>query len=132
MAKKSAFIYKSTLSVQCMLESLRKKWSSVFCVGSGEGTVRTELTYHRGVFQGGSFSSLLYCLSIAPISHALRKTEGYRVPYLDYPVTHQYYMDDLKVYAKSSKALGDTLTVVDRVSHAVGMELGLRKCHRSR
>ena len=37
-------------------------------------------------------------------------------------------MDDLKVYAKSSKALGATLTVVDRVSCVVGMELGLRKC----
>ena len=50
-----------------------------------------------------------------PISHALRKTAGYRLPYLDYPVTHQYFMDDLKVYAKSSNALDATLRVVDSV-----------------
>ena len=37
-------------------------------------------------------------------------------------------MDDLKVYAESSNALGDTLRVVDRVLRAVRMELDLRKC----
>ena len=37
-------------------------------------------------------------------------------------------MDNLKVYAKSSNAFDATLQVVDRVSRAVGMELGLRKC----
>ena len=39
-----------------------------------------------------------------------------------------FFMDDLKVYAKGAKTLGATLELVDRVSHAVGMELGLRKC----
>ena len=68
---------RAPLSVQCTLERLRQKWSSVFCVGNGENAVRTELTYRRGVFQGDSLSPLLSCLSIAPISHALRKTGGY-------------------------------------------------------
>ena len=94
----------------------------------GRGLSGRNSSYRRGVFQGDSLSPLLYCLSIAPISHALRKTGGYRMPYLDKPVTHQYFMDDLKVYAESSTALGATLEVVDRVSRAVGMELGLRKC----
>ena len=67
---------RAPLSIQRTLEGLRQKWSSVFCVGTGESTVRTELTYRRGVFQGDSLSPLLYCLSIAPISHALRKTSG--------------------------------------------------------
>ena len=76
------------LSVQHTLARLRQKCSSVFCVGTGDGTVMTELTYRRGVFQGDSLSPLLYCQSIAPISHAIRKTAGYCVPYLDYPVLH--------------------------------------------
>ena len=58
--------------------------------------VRTELAYRREVFQGDYFSSFLYCLSIAPISHALEKTGGYWLLYLDYSITHQYFMDDLK------------------------------------
>ena len=121
-------IVRAPLSIQRMLECLRQKWSSVFCVGTGANAARMELTYRRGVFQGDSLSPLLYCLSIAPISHAFRKTRGYRLLSLDRPVTHQYFMDDLKVYAKSSNTLDATLRVVDRVSRAVGMELGLRKC----
>ena len=50
------------------------------------------------------------------------------MPYLEHPVTHLFFMDDLKVFADSGDALRDTLRVVDRVSLAVGMELGLRKC----
>ena len=64
------------LSIQHTLDSLRKKWSSVFRVGIGEEAVWMELIYCRGVFQGDSLSSLLHCLSIAPISHAYRKTKG--------------------------------------------------------
>ena len=106
---------KASLSVQVVLDNLRKQWSSVFCVGTGEGAVRTELQFRRGLFQGDSLSPLLFCLSIAPISHALRETSRFSVPYLDSPVTHLFFMDDLKVYAKNSDILGDTLRVVDRV-----------------
>ena len=98
------------------------------CVLCGEDAVRTELQFRRGPFQGDSLSPLLFCLSIAPISHALRKSKGFSMPYLGSPVTHLFFMDDLKVYAKNAKQLGAKLQVVDRVSRAVGMELGLRKC----
>ena len=108
--------------------NLCTKFCSEFCVGVGKDAVRTDLQFRRGLFQGDSLSPLLFCLSIAPISHALRETMGAIVPYLDHPVTHLFFMDNLKVYAESSDALGDTLRVVDRVSRAVGMELGLRKC----
>ena len=37
-------------------------------------------------------------------------------------------MDDLKIYTKNEKRLGAALEVVDRVSTAIGMKLGLRKC----
>ena len=53
---------------------------------------------------------------------------GFSVLYLDIPVTHLFFMDDLEVYAESQETLGDTLEVVDRMSRVVGMELGLRKC----
>jgi len=37
-------------------------------------------------------------------------------------------MDDVKVFAKDAQQLGDTLQLVDKVSEAIGMKLGLRKC----
>ena len=43
-------------------------------------------------------------------------------------MTHLLLMDDLKVYARDERAMKKALSLVDRVSKAVGMELGLRKC----
>ena len=42
-------------------------------------------------------------------------------------MTH-LFMDDLKVYTRNPRALETALGVVNRVSCAVGMELGLQKC----
>jgi len=100
----------------------------VFYVGRGENTARKELQYCRGLFQGDSHPPFLFCFSIAPISLVLRKTAGFSVLYLASPVTHLFFMDDLKVYAKGAKALRHTLELLDRGLRAVGMELGLRKC----
>ena len=44
------------------------------------------------------------------------------------PVTHQLFMDDLKVHACSKWGLSTTVNVLERVFKAIGMELGLRKC----
>ena len=112
---------KAPFSVQYVLDNLQKQWCSMFCV-----------QFRQGLFQGDSLSPLLFCLSIVPIPHALKETMGFRVPYLGSPVTHLFFMDDLKVHARNSDILGDTLRVVDRVSHAVWMGVGSEKvCHRS-
>ena len=105
---------KAPLSIHYILANLREKWSSVFCVGTRKDAVRTELVFRQGLFQGDSFSPLLFCLTIAPISQALRECNGIRVLYLGSPVMQLFFMDDLKVYAESSNA----------VSHTVGMEFG--------
>jgi len=96
----------------------------VLC-GGGQGSVSTA-HFVKGYFRE-ILSLLLFCLSIAPILHTLRKLEGFTVCHVDSPMKHMFFMNDLKVHAKSSGAL-QTLGIVDRVLCAVGMELGLRKC----
>ena len=86
-----------------------------------------DLNYHQGLFQGDSLSPLLFCLCITPLSHALGLGPGYECAHLDHPMTHLLFMDDLKVYAQRSRVLETALGVVDRVSRAVSMELGLWK-----
>ena len=90
--------------------------------------VKSKLMLKRGLFQGDSLSPPLFCLIIVFISHALREMVQFKVLYLDTPATHLFFMDDLKVYAENQEVLGDTVKVADRVSHVVGMELGLQKC----
>lgn len=112
---------------RCLL-SLMLKWRSEFEVGRGD-VVRIDLAYKRGLFQGDSLSPLLFCLCIAPISHGLRESRvGFRSAINSGMVSHLFYVDDLKVYATTRVQLEGSLELVDRVSKAVGMELGLRKC----
>ena len=43
-------------------------------------------------------------------------------------ITHLLFVDDLKVYARDRGSLEEVVRVVEEVSGAMGMELGLRKC----
>ena len=106
-------------------------WRTVMGVRSVKRTVRTRpIVCKRGLFQGDSLSPLLLCHAILPLSHALKKLNGYRIrrSTVKGSITHMLYMDDLKLYAESPAALTEALSVVDRVASAVGMKLGLRKC----
>ena len=53
---------------------------------------------------------------------------GYNIMALGSPVTHQLFMDDLKVYVHTKQGLSTTVNVVERLSKAIGMELDLSKC----
>ncbi len=111
------------------IANLIPMWSSRFELGRGRRTVKVNLQFRRGLFQGDSLSPLLFCLSIAPLSGALRyELGGVTFPGFKTCITHLLYMDDLKVYATGRRSLEHALSVVDRVSKAVGMELGPAKC----
>ena len=110
-----------------LLENLAVNWRSVFSL-SGNEEQSFPLTYKRGLFQGDSLSPLLFCLCVTPLTYALNEEKGVELVSLEGRLSHLFFMDDLKVYAKGEESLKQSLRVVDRVSRAVGMELGLRKC----
>lgn len=113
-------------SVTCLLA----KWVTTFQVNDGANSVQTRsITLKRGIFQGDSLSVLLFVISIIPVSWCLNhECSKLTMPELPKFTNHLLYMDDLKVYAPSRKALEDTLKVVVRVSTSIGMELGIDKC----
>ena len=105
------------------------KWTTNLEVRSGEASMESRLVkFRRGLYQGDSLSPLLFTLAIAPLSHMLRRWDGYVFDYHPNPVTHTLFMDDLKIYAGGPEDLEATLTEVERVAEAVGMRLGIRKC----
>ena len=117
--------------VRIIVGRLEPMWRTVKGARSVERTVGTRpILYKRGLFQGDALSPLLFCLAILPLSHALKKLNGYRIrrSTVKGSITHMLYMDDLKLYAESPAALTEALSVVDRVARAVGMKLGLKKC----
>lgn len=126
---------KAPAEIQRCISTLIPLWRSCFECGRGRTSVQVNLEYKRGLFQGDSLSPLLFCLSIAPLSFALRKeTMGYVVRSGN-SLTHSFFMDDLKLYARGRKRLVESMKVVERVSGSVGMKLGFEKCavaHRSK
>ena len=114
------------------IKHLMPLWKTRFTITSGETRVRTELvSFKRGVFQGDSLSPLLFCISLLPLSIALKNTKGYSCGTPNsrrHKVTHLFYMDDLKLYASGQRDLQQSLRVVQEYSHAIGMEFGTDKC----
>ena len=110
------------------IKALIPKWKTNFSVKTTEGRVHIPITLRRGLFQGDSLSPLLFCLCIAPLSHALYNGTGYESRFLARPLTHLLFMDDLKVFDESQENLQKKVKAVEDTSSAVGMELGLKKC----
>ena len=50
-----------------------------------------------GIFQGDTFSPLLFCLTLTPLSMLLDPLNGYQAG----KVNHLLYVDDLKLFSKS-------------------------------
>ena len=65
----------------------------------------------RGILQGDSLSPLLICISLIPLSLELNFS-GYGYKIGTEQVTHLFYMDDLKPYAKDDSELEGFLRIV--------------------
>jgi len=80
-----------------------------------------------GIFQGDSLSSLLFVMSLFPLSSTLQDLN--KVFIVDgIVVSHLLYLDDLKLYSKSEH---DTSTLVNTIrifSDDIRMSFGLSKC----
>jgi len=118
--------------MQRCIGDLLPLWKTRFVISSGKRSSTTEpVIYRRGVFQGDSLSPLLFCISLLPISQQLRAGPGYSAgppSRREHKVTHLFYMDDLKIFAASEKAVHQALEKVRAFSRNIGMEFGLDKC----
>ena len=73
-------------------------------------------------------SPLLYVIAMIPMTTILRQTRlGYQTSKSATKISHLFYMDDLKLYGKSSNELESLLNIVWIFSTDISMELGLEK-----
>jgi hypothetical protein len=95
------------------------------------------LKIRSGVLQGDSFSPLLFCLAMAPISHAINNVAGAYVTAsgkgknLQLSQSHIFYMDDLKLYGNSRESLAKQIECVASISEDINMKLNAKKCARA-
>ena len=127
-------------NVQQFISCLLDKWSVHYEARGPNGRVAksAKLQIRSGVLQGDSFSPFLFCLAMAPLSHAISKMElgyassaGGRTADAKFHLSHLFYMDDLKIYSTSARSLEEVLCKVARVSGAISMLVNPAKCARA-
>ena len=88
-----------------------------------------KVNIRRGIFQGDSFSSLLFVICMIPLTKVLRKLKaGYVIKEGNLKVNHLLFMDDLKLFGKSEREIDSLVKTVQVISKDIGMELGVKKC----
>src|SRR5829696_4157364 len=119
-------IYKVNKKIKAFLAGEMKKWKTeLTSCGQSLGTVPIK----QEIFQGDALSPLLFIMAMISISSVLnRSKKGYEIENGGQMISHLLYMDDIKLYAKTSAGLESMLNTLKTVSEDIGMEFGLDKC----
>ena len=73
-------------------------------------------------------SPLPFVIALIPLTHILRTaTPGYEFQTGE-TINHLLFMDDLKLYSTSEKALDSLIQTVRIFSEDIGMQFGIDKC----
>ena len=92
------------------------------------GEYLTNVNIRRGIFQGDSLSPLLFLICMIPLSQILRKLKsGYTLKNGE-KLNHVFFIDDLKIFAKSECEINELISTVQILCNDIGMEFGIKKC----
>ena len=108
-----------------------KTLKTILILNHGNGSITSNnISINRGIFQGDSFFRLSFCIALFPLSKLLNESNR-RYNIFDQVISHLFYMDNLKLFAKNSSDLKDLLTIVKDFSDDIGMEFGIGKCAKA-
>ena len=108
-----------------------ENWKTQLILTHESNTLTSDnINIKRGIFQGDSLSPLLLCISLIPLSLELNSL-GYGYKIRTEWITHLFYIDDLKLYAKHDNELEGLLRIVKGFSDDIGMDFGLSKCAKA-
>ncbi|XP_044745138.1 uncharacterized protein LOC123307002 [Coccinella septempunctata] len=120
-------IYKVNKRIIHLLRFLMSTWRTTITI-SGQSTPGHTVKIRRGIFQGDGFSPRWFCLALNILSKVLnRSAYGYSMNE-SVKLSHLFYMDDIKLYARGRKQLEGEIELVRRFSEDIGMSFGLEKC----
>ena len=124
-------MYKVAPEINNFVKVSMKTWKTTLILNHvNRSIISNSISIDRGIFQGDSFSPLFFCIALFPLSKLLNESNrGYNI--FDQVITHLFYMDDLKLFAKNDSDLEDLLTIVKDFSDDIGMEFGLDKCAKA-
>ena len=128
---RSLELFKVSPRVAGFLKHNMKKWKTQLTLTHESGTLMSDnINIKKGIFQGDSLSALLFCISLIPLLLELNSS-GYGYKIVTEWITHLFYMDDLKLYARDDIEREGLLRIVKGFSGKTGMEFGLGKCAKA-
>ena len=129
--RRCLLIYRFADNLVSCISSMMDHWRTQMVLpGQTPRAFSRPISIHRGIFQGDSLSPLLFCLSLNPISGELTRTGlGYRCgpPAQVCPVSHLWYMDDIKLFARNDNNLLSMTNVVESMGDCIGMRFNPSK-----
>ena len=101
-------------------------WKTVLTSG---GMPLGKVDIRRGIFQGDTYSPLLFIVIMLPLTLVLRKMRAGCILAKDMKlINHLLFMDGLKLYGASKDQLNSLVQVVRIFSQDIKMSFGLDKC----
>ena len=126
---KTLQMYQFNEKLITFMETSMNNWKTTMKLFYNDGCITTDqIKIKRGIFQGDSFSPLLFCLALVPLTSELATSGyGYKISNTSAPISNLFYMDDLKLYSENEQEQFAELKIVKQFSHDIGMEFGLEK-----
>ena len=119
-------------SVVHLIVELMRKWRTRLEIWTGnEKVISRWIRILCGFLQGDSYSPVGFCVSEIPVCVLLQRSKGYRMGEpgnRNVKRTHSLFVDDLKVYQESHKALKNVNEMIVQASHDTGACYGVSKC----
>ena len=119
-------------AIQHCIQNLIASWKTQLIIPGPEARCLSDsILIKRGIFQGDSLSPLLFCLALIPISREIdRSGHGYACgpPERRIRISHLYYMDDLKLFSKSTDQLNSMINTAELIGQDFGLNLHPAKC----
>ena len=111
---RSLQLAKVPLQLLSAIENLTKHWATIASLhGTNESVITDIIKYQNCIFQGDTLSVLLFVLCLNPLSFLLKNLKGYSYgKSRNHTLTHNFFVDDLKLYASSISILKKQLDLV--------------------
>ena len=112
------------------IEKMSKLWATIATLKGTNQTIKTDLiTYLKGIFQGDSLSVIIFVLGVNPLSFMIKRLRGYAAGKdRNTNITHDFFVDDLKLYSSTTNGIKKQLDLVTRFSQDISMNFGQDKC----
>lgn len=126
--------YKIHPCIVNFLENIMQKWKTTLILTSNTKSIYIkDIEIRRGIFQGDALSALWFTIAINPLSTLLNSTHyGFKIKekinVTNYILSHNLYMDDLKIYAGNESHLKQMINITQKFSEDIRMKFGLDKC----